>query len=148
MATTEQDIIDRHMQALGEAQRACQRLGRNADPDFLAPRGHDYGNLKRALQALEGTARQMCHWRQDTRWLKLGILYAKAMRLAQVKFVGQRWAAFNEMTKLFDRGLREMEELKTRRTGQIGPVLPSRPTDWLILPDHKVPRPHHFQRVH
>ena len=138
---SENEIMDRHSQALGEARRACQRLGRNADPTYLAPRGHDYGNLKRALNALEGSARQMAHHRSDARWVKLGIIYARAMRAAQAKFVGQRWGYFNEMIKLFELGLRRMDELRNNKTGKAGPILPTRPTDWLILPDHKVPFP-------
>ena len=137
-ALTERDILDRHRQALGEAHRACQRLGKNADPLYLAPRGHDYGNLKRALEMLEGSARQMAHFREDARWLRLGIVYAKAMRSAQSKFIGQRWAYFNELTKLFALGHRRVEELQAK-TGTQGPILPSRPSDWLVLPDHRVP---------
>lgn len=139
---SEREIIDRHTQALGEAHRACQRLGKNADPEYLAPRGHDYGNLKRALNALEGSARQMAHFREDARWLKLGVLYAKAMRTAQAKFVGQRWGAFNELMKLFENGQRSMADLRDRKTDTRGPILPQRASDWLILPDHKVPRPY------
>lgn len=138
---TEADILARHEQALGEAKRACQRLGRHADPEFFAPRGEDYGALRSALQALEGTSRQMVYFRSDTRWVKLGILYARAMRTAQLKFVGQKWMAFREMQVMFERGLRSMTDLRDRKTGIRGAILPSGPTDWLILPDHKVPTP-------
>lgn len=137
---SETEILDRHRQSLGEAHRACQRLGKNADPTYLAPRGHDYGNLKRALDTLEGSARQMAHFRADARWLKLGMLYAKARRAAQAKFVGQRWDYFGELMKLFELGHRRLEELQAR-TGTHGPILPSRPSEWLHLPDHKVPWP-------
>lgn len=139
MALSENEILDRHTQALGEAHRACQRLGRNADPEFLAPRGHDYGNLKRALNALEGSARQMAHHRADARWLKLGVLYARAARASQAKFVGQRWAWYKALMPLFENGQRSVDELRNRRTGMLSssPILPSRPSDWLVLPDHK-----------
>lgn len=136
---TEAEILSRHHQALGEARGACQRLGRNADADYLAPRGHDYGELRRALKALEGSSRQMAHFRADARWVKLGIVYAKAMRAAQAKFVGQRWSYFNELTALFELGLRRMNDLKDNRTGRLGAILPTQPTDWLILPDLKRP---------
>lgn len=68
---TETEIVDRHRQALGEAHRACQRLGKNADDDYLAIRGPDYTALKEAVELLEGSARQMAHFRSDARWLKL-----------------------------------------------------------------------------
>lgn len=138
MPLTENEILSKHTQALGEAHRACQNLGRNADPEYLAPRGHDYGNLSRALKALEGSARQMAHFRADARWLKLGIVYAKAMRGAQVKFVGQRWGYFNQLMALFELGVRRLDDLQNRKTGTSGPILPTRPaSEWLILPDHK-----------
>ena len=139
---TESEILARHMQALSEARIACERLGRNADPEYLAPRGHDYGNLRRALQALEGSARQMAHFRADTRWVKLGILYARALRSAQVKFVGQRWVWFKELITLIDLGQRNMQALRDSKVGQCGPILPTKPTDWLILPDLKILQPY------
>lgn len=135
---TENDILDRHRDALGLAHRACQNLGRNAADDYLAPRGTDYGNLKEALELLEGSARQMAHFRADARWLKLGILYAKAMRLAQVKFIGQKWNAFNQMMPLFVTGKKHLEDLQMK-TGTRGPILPNRPSDWLVMPDWKSP---------
>lgn len=142
-ALTENEIIDRHQQALGEAHRACQRLGKNADPTHLAPRGHDYGNLKRALDALEGSSRQMAHFRADARWLKLGVLYAKTRRGAQRAFVAQRWAWFGALMPLFVNGQRSMVDLKDMKTGRASssPILPSRPSDWLVMPDHQVPMP-------
>jgi hypothetical protein len=139
---TETEILDRHRQALGEAHRACQALGRNADPTYIAPRGAHYTRLKEAVERLEGSARQMAHWREDARWLRLGIFYGgPVLRMAQKKYVGQRWNDFNKMREIFDRGLREFEELATRKVAKAGPILPSRPLDWLILPDHRVPQP-------
>lgn len=135
---TEHEILLRHKDALGLAHTACQRLGQNARDDYLAPRGTDYGNLKEALELLEGSARQMAHFRADARWLKLGILYAKAMRLAQVKFIGQKWNAFNQMLPLFVTGKKHLEDLQMK-TGTRGPILPSRPSDWLVMPDWKSP---------
>lgn len=138
---TEAEIVDRHCQALGEARTACQALARHADPDMIAPRGHHYVSLKEALNLLEGSCRQLAHYRADTRWLKLGIVYAKAMRTSQRAFIGQRWLDFGKMTSLFDMGLRNMRDLKDQRTGKRGAILPSRPSDWLVLPDHRVPAP-------
>lgn len=136
---TENEILSRHKQALGEAHRACQRLGRNADTDYLAPRGNDYGDLKEALTLLEGSTRQMAHFRADARWLRLGVVYAKAMRIAQVKFVSQKWNAFNDLKELFDIGHRRLEELQVK-TGTRGPILPQRASEWLVMPDLVVPK--------
>ena len=136
---TEQEILSKHKQSLGEGRDACQWLGRNADPEYLAPRGRHYGNLKRALNALEGTCRQLAAFRADTRWTKLGFLYARAMRVAQAKFVRQDWMAFNQMQQLFENGLRRMDELQNAKTGKLGPILPKR-TDWMVLPDLQPPQ--------
>lgn len=137
---SEREILDRHIQSLGEADRACERLARNADSNYLSPRGKDYGDLKRALTLMEGTCRQMAHYRGDTRWLKLGVVYAKAMRGSQAKFVGQRWAWYGELRALFRLGHVRLAELAEQKTGRSGLILPKR-TDWLIMPDHKVPQP-------
>lgn len=136
---TENEILSCHIQALKEAKGACELLGKNAMEGYLAPRGHHYGNLTRALNALEGSARQMCHFRSDARWLKLGIFYAKVMRTAQAKFVAQHWKAFHDMQPIFDKGLLNMDALRHNRTMRVGSILPTQPTDWLILPDFKVP---------
>lgn len=134
---TEQEIMSKHVQSLKEGKDACQWLAKNADPTYLAPRGRHYGNLKRALNALEGSCRQMAGFRGDTRWLPLGIIYAKAMRLAHRDFLRQNWLGFRSMEKLFENGLKRMDDLATAKTGKLGVILPSRPPDWLILPDHK-----------
>ena len=49
-ALQEADIIDRHRQSLGDAHRACQELGKNANDDYVAMRGPHYTALKEALQ--------------------------------------------------------------------------------------------------
>lgn len=131
---TETEIMDRHVQALKEARDACQWLAKNADPEWLAPRGRHYGNLKRALKALEGSSRQMAHFRGDGRWIKLGVLYARAMLTVHKAFLRQNWVVFRDIVPLFENGLVRMDDLATRRTGTTGPILPKR-TDWLIMPD-------------
>lgn len=133
MSLSEQEIVSKFNQGLREGRDACHWLAKNADPEWLAPRGRHYRLLKTALAELEGCARQMSAMRDDTRWLPLGILYgAKAARLAQKYFTNLQWAKFGELAKLFDVGLARMEELQ-KKTGTTGPILPKR-TDWLILP--------------
>jgi len=138
--TSEAEILSRHAQSLKEGRDACQWLARNADPEQAAPRGRHYRHLRTALQELEGTCRQMSMYRADARWTKLGIVYAKAMRIARKKMVKSDWLGFRELTKLFDIGLRHMEELSTAKTGIPGMILPKRPSDWLILPDEYRPQ--------
>lgn len=132
---TENEILDAHAQALKEARDICLKLARNADPELIAPRGALYGQLRDALGRIEGSARQMCHWREDARWIKAGIFWAKTRRVCQVLFVGQRWADFQGIAKVCERGLVSRDELRDTRTGVRGPVLPKRPSSWLIMPD-------------
>ena len=138
---SEVELFDRHRQSLGEAHRACQDLGRNADSERVALKGHHYVALKEALSILEGSARQMAHLRSDARWLKLGVLYAKIMRQVQVKFVTQRWAYFTQLLELFEHGRTRLDDLANRPTGTLGPILPQNPSSWLIMPDYQAPRP-------
>ena len=139
MPLTDGEVISRHAQSLREAHGACQKLGKNADPEYLAPRGHLYSELRAALNHLEGSCRQMAAFRDDARWLKLGVVYARAMRGAQKAFVGQRWNWFNQLMPLFVNGMRSMEDLKDMRTGKLSNslILPANPSSWLNLPDHK-----------
>lgn len=138
MSLSEQEVITKFQQSLCEGRDACLWLARNADPEWLAPRGRHYRLLKTALSELEGCARQLSAFRDDTRWLPLGILYgAKAARLAQTYFVQLKWVKFKDLAQVFDVGLARMEELQ-KKTGRIGPILPKR-TDFLILPPHITP---------
>lgn len=131
---TEGEILSRHKAALGEAREACQFLARNADPMLIAPRSHHYRTLRAALNALEGSSRQMAHWREDARWLKLGIHYAKAMRIAQRLFANMNWLEFQRLGIMFENGSRHLDELAQRRTGHVGMILPKN-TDFLRMPE-------------
>lgn len=141
MALTEQDILDRHTQSLKEALDHCQWLGGQQDECNAAPRGGRYVRLRRALDELEGSCRQMAHFRGDARWVKLGTIYAKAMQLAQRLYIGQRWGEFGKMTMLFAKGLHSADQIANRRTGTMGTILPGSDllpgsaSNWIILPD-------------
>lgn len=137
---TEMECLSKHKEALGEAHRACQHLGRNAGEGVLKPRGHDFHMLKTALKELEGSARQVAHYRADARWLRLGILYARVAMKCQVWFVGQRWKNFHDLMPLFINGQGQLEQLQGK-TGTLGPILPQRASDWLWMPPYASPRP-------
>ena len=130
---SEQDIIDRHKQALGEAHRACQNLAKHADPDHVAWKGPQYTALKAALDRLEGSCRQIGTWRGDARWVRLGAVYGRTRISIQSKFVGQKWGYFKELMALFELGKRRLEEMDAK-TGVLGPILPQRASEWLWMP--------------
>lgn len=134
---SEVEILSKHKQSLSEARDACLWLAKNQDPEYIAPRGRHYRNLRTALKELEGTCRQLSMFRSDARFTRLGMVYAKAMLIARKHFVVHNWKAFKQLSDLFIRGLVEMEALSTRRTGALGPILPQRPSDWIIMPEVK-----------
>jgi hypothetical protein len=140
---SEREILDRHLQALGMARGACQRLGRQADPEKAAPRGPDYSLLKEQLDLIEGTCRQLAHYRGDARWLRLGMLYARTRRSAQYAFIGMNWLWFNDLQSLFSQGIVNMIELRDGKTGRASssPILPKNPSAFLVTPDFRVPLP-------
>lgn len=76
----------------------------------------------------------MAHWREDARWLKLGIHYAKAAQVAQRLFVHMNWLGFREFGVLFENGQQRMDDLKNARTNRMGAILP-RNTDFLRMPE-------------
>lgn len=136
---TEREILTKHTQSLREAADACQWLARNADPEKIAPRARHYKNLQEALKELEGTCRQMCAFRDDTRWLPLGIFYAKIMRVATAQYASMNWLGFGRLAEVFKVGGPKVEALANAKTGKAGAILPKR-TDWLILPPPAEPK--------
>ncbi len=139
MSLTENEILAKYVDALGVGRDMCHMLARNADPDKIAPRGQQYGNLRRALRDLEGCCRQMNYMREDTRWVKLGVMYARAMQVAFKLYSKQNWMEIGKLAGLFVDGLRRMQDLANMKTGKRGVILPQRPSDWLILPDRPLP---------
>lgn len=127
--------MSRHRDALGEAHRACQALGSQVDPEKAAPRGRHYADLTKALKALEGTCRQMAHFRGDMRWVRLQFVYVRVMQVKQARFVSQNWAWFGKLTDLFVLGKRRLAELNEQKTGVRGPILAQRPSEFLTLPE-------------
>lgn len=137
MSLTEQEILDRHAQSLKEARDCCQWLNAQQDDTNHAPRGARYVALRKALDQLEGSARQMAHFRGDARWIRLGTVYARAMQMAQRKYIGQNWGFFGQMIAIFDKGMHSLDELANRKTEVRGTILPQRPSDWIIMPEWK-----------
>ena len=114
----------------------CQRLGSQLDPEKAEPRGWQYAALRDHIGLLEGTCRQMAAFREDARWIRLGIQYAKLRRSAQKHFIAQRWKAFTQMMPIFEAGLRSVADLAEAKTGARGPILPKNASSWLVLPTH------------
>jgi hypothetical protein len=114
---TEPELLSQHRAQLRIGLEACQKLKMNAvEP---SPRGQAYADLVDALKKLEGTCRQMFHWRgDDARWIKLGAVYARALPLVQRLRLMEKWAAFGSLEDLFELGLRRVTDLAERPTGR------------------------------
>jgi hypothetical protein len=115
------------------AAEDCEKLARS-------PRkGPTYAALRDKLELLEGACRQASVWRQDTRWLTIGLYMAKAHEISLEWLRGIKAGpgqprikvAAGHMHPLFVKlaeNLREAhakaEEFRTKATGKIGTILP------------------------
>ena len=113
----EPEFISKHKEALREAREACLALARTTVES--GPRGTYSLKLAVANKALEGTCRQMHHWRgDDAEWLRMGALYANAQKVALNLRLKQKWADFAKLATLYEKGQRMLDDLATRPTGR------------------------------
>lgn len=114
---TEHEILSQHSDQLRIAYERCHTLKMNAVEAM--PRGVAYADLKSAIRKLEGTCRQMFHWRgDDARWLRLAAMYARSEKLARRLLITEDWHAYGTMAELFEMGLRNFADLAERPTGR------------------------------
>lgn len=119
--TTEAEIMSLHQSKLRQACEKCAILQKNMVEK--APRGRHYVELLTACKELEGSCRYMGHKRGDYRWFMLGGIYARAQKIIDRTFVGQKWAQFGEIARLFENGLRKADDLANRATGTKGTLI-------------------------
>jgi hypothetical protein len=102
------------------ASEDCLRLARGE-------RGPVYRRLRDELRLIEGTLRQAAWWRQDTRWLYVVPLIAKAHQSAgqwlreKGPETGRKFAKLAEILKS---GQKAAEDLQLKRTERLGLILP------------------------
>lgn len=150
-ALTEQEIFDCIADNAKLAAEHCDRLARDPAPR----RGDTYHQLRTELKLIEGACRQASVWRQDTRWLPIGLMMEEAHKRAGDWLRGAKQDGvliklaerhhFQCFTKLAEnlRGLAvQMEALRTRATGRSGMILP----DMLPGP-HRDTRPTGFRKT-
>lgn len=132
---TDAEILARHKESLGDARTACQMLARFADPTLLELKGGHYAELKRNLDMLEGSCRQLAQLRSDARWIRLAAVYGRARITVQIMFAGQQWGDFGKMSALFELGHRRLAELNAK-TGMRSSlvILPRRQGEWSYMP--------------
>lgn len=132
---SDREIKDRYIEALGDCKAACLRLARNADPDVVQLKGGDYKTITQSLKELEGCCRQLAQPRSDARWVRLGVTFWSALKRVEHHYARRDWLWFGKLVEFFDVCGRRFDELD-RATGVLSsrPILPIRPSDWLILP--------------
>ncbi len=129
---TEIEIFDRMQESLRAAEQACRDLATSPI------KGPNYEILRKHLGLIEGCCRQASVWREDTRWLPIGMMMAEAHRRAgdwlrgiKLPDGGRRSLAPGEMHPNFVKLAENLKallvsvaRLKTARTGRRGMILP------------------------
>jgi hypothetical protein len=114
------------------AAQYCDDLSR------LPRKGPSYKALRECLSLIEGAARQAAYWRQDTRWLQIGLYVEEAHKRAggwlrgyklpngqRVTIrEGQLHPLFVKLAENLRAGHRKAEQFRTKATGRIGTLLP------------------------
>lgn len=140
------------------------------DCDKLATRprkGRAYSSLRDRLELIEGACRQAAYWREDSRWLQIGLFMAEAHKRAhewlrgikvpgspvRVKVApGHMHPLFLKLAEHLRAAQIRAEEFRTKATGKVGTILPAPqaapsrdtvPTGWtkagsLYVPDGTV----------
>lgn len=135
-ALTEVEIFDRMMSSLKIAAECCDVLAKSSR------KGPTYNRLREHLALIEGCCRQASAWREDTRWLGIGMMMAEAHKRAGGWLRGYKdpitglrvKTEVGQMNQLFVmlaanlRGLYDQVQLlKTKKTGTMGAILPETP---------------------
>lgn len=155
---TEPEIFDCLATNFRLAAEDCDKLAR------LPRKGRAYSSLRDKLELIEGACRQAAYWRQDSRWLQIGLFMAEAHKRAgdwlrgikvegspvRVKIApGHMHPLFTKLAEHLRAAQVRAEEFRTKATGKIGTILPevaaaphrdTVPTGWrksgsLFVPD-------------
>ena len=123
-ALTEQEIFSLMAQELKLGAECCDKLA-------MSPKqGPLFDALRKHLKTIEGCCRQAAHWREDTRWLPVGIEMEKAHQFAR------RWIVEHYSRKMFTLLAAKMLELhkiavdlRDKAPPKLGLILPELQAD-------------------
>ncbi|MBB3453903.1 hypothetical protein FHT86_002159 [Rhizobium sp. BK313] len=131
---TEVEIFDCLTDNFKKAIQHCEDLA------VKPAKGPTYSTLRNELKLIEGASRQAAHWREDSRWLQIGLLVSEAHKRAG------NWLRAKQPAKLFLLLAKALivaqanaEDIRTRATGRRGAILPdvmpgphrdTRPVGW------------------
>ena len=135
-ALSESEIFDCMADSLRKAIDHCEQLA-------VKPlRGPIYNQFRQELKLVEGCCRQASSWREDTRWLPIGLLMEQCHQKAGewLRGVvdpatkqrvpvpeGQKHPLFVSLAQNLRGILKGVEDLRTKRAGQMGMILPPMP---------------------
>jgi hypothetical protein len=106
----------------------------------LPKKGPTYARLREELKLVEGAARQAAYWRQDARWLQIGLYMEEAHQRAgnwlrgirnkstgmwEKLPEGQTHPYFMKLAENLRAGLKLAEGYRDNRTGRVGMILPA-----------------------
>jgi len=134
---TEVEIFDCLTSNLKLAATLCVDLAK------YPAKGHNYKKFREALKLVEGSCRQASAWREDTRWLTIGLMMAESHKRAGnwlrgakkpdgTKVIipeGQLQPMFIKLgMNLLDILEKTVPALQHKRTNRRGMILPETPT--------------------
>lgn len=130
---TEVEIFDCLATNFRLAAEDCEKLARS-------PRkGPTYAALRDKLELIEGACRQAAAWREDTRWLTIGMMMGEAHKRSgdwlrgikvkdgapRVKIApGHMHPLFMKLAEHLRAAHARAEEFRTKATGKMGTILP------------------------
>ena len=121
---TETEIVDRMRASFRSAIKHSLALADLALAK-LPVDGPSYPALRDELQLIEGCARQMSAWREDSRWLQFGLHAAECHRRSGNWLRAKHpYKLFRELATALEAMMRATDRLRLTRTNSIGAILP------------------------
>ena len=123
---TEREILSLLKQTFRRAAEHCDNLA------VLPARGPTYQKLRDDLATCENCCRQVAWYRQDTRWLHIGLLMEEAHKrsgnwlrtIPRTSTTNHAHPLFIRLAENMRAGIKKVEELETMATGRVGMILP------------------------
>ena len=125
---TEREILSLLKQVFKRAAEHCDNLA------VMPARGPTYRKLREDLQIAENCCRQVAYYRDDARWLQIGLYMEEAHKRAggwlrdksmpRTANANLAHPLFVKLAENLRAGARSAERLETLATGRVGAILP------------------------
>lgn len=88
-------------------------------------RGTVFESMRTRLKMAEGSCRQMCHWREDARWLYLAPMLEKTHQMAGEMLRNRHYGTlFLKLEETLRKLVHDADRLENAATGRLGAILP------------------------